>query len=219
MQHATNGYALTLNTTVNPISIAKVLEENFEYWTNVARKAIFKEFNREGDAGALAGDVWFVLSSNEKQANTKAFAPTVEEAEKILGRQIRMYAKNTRYVPGITELAKIKTAHKNTDVTICSFSAVADTIEDNLDKLNVSIEAVYVKDFATKWDKMCDDGQLTFKQILNLIKQLAIPFKTGTAEERLALIQTVQDLTDLGPDSSDELKEALYAAVKTEFGI
>lgn len=210
MQLATNGYALSMATTINPVSIAKVLEENFEYWVRIAESALLKEFSRYGEARELVCDVWTSFSRKENAANTAAFAASVDEAEKILGRQVRMYAKNARYIPGLEDLAKARTANKGQDVTMCRLTAVEDTLTSK-DELNMTLDAVFTKNYATEWDKMCDDGQYTIEQLLDLVKQLAIPYKTGTPAEREAIVSTIQEMTDLGPNCSDELKAVMYA--------
>lgn len=209
MMQSTNGYSLTMATAINPISIAKVLERQFEYWVGVADRALFKEFNRYGEARELVSDVWTSFSNKENAANTIAFAPTEEEAEKILGRQVRLYAKNARYIPGLADLAKARRACKDTDVTMCSLAAVEETLAA-ADELNMSLDIVYAKEYANKWDEMCDDGQYTIEQLCDIIRQLAVPYKTATAEERFAIVSTIQKMTDLGPDSAPELKEVMY---------
>lgn len=210
MKHTTNGYALTMTTTLNPISIADVLVNSFEYWVKIADKALFKEFNRYGEARELVSDVWTSFSNKEKAANTVAFAGTVEEAEKILGRQVRLYAKNARYIPGLADLAKARTANKGMDITMCSMGAVEETLTA-ADELSMSIDVVFAKDYATKWDQMCDDGELTIEQKLDMIRQLAVPFAScTTADERMTLVGVIRDMLDLGPDSPVELQEAMY---------
>lgn len=209
MNHSTNGYSLTMATPINAVSITEVLLSQFEHWVAVADRALFKEFNRYGDARVLVSDVWTSFSSKESVANTAAFAPTVEEAEKILGRQVRLYAKNARYIPGLADLDKARRANKNLDVTMCSLSAVEETLTA-ADELDMSLDIVYAKEYATKWDQMCDDGQYTIEQLCDLIRQLAVPYKTGTKEEKAAIVSTIQQITDLGPDSADELKEVMY---------
>lgn len=209
MNHSTNGYSLAMATPINAVSITDVLLNQFEHWVAVADRALFKEFNRYGDARVLVSDVWTSFSSKESVANTAAFAPTVEEAEKILGRQVRLYAKNARYIPGLADLDKARRANKNLDVTMCSLSAVEETLTA-ADELDMSLDIVYAKEYATKWDQMCDDGQYTIEQLCDLIRQLAVPYKTGTKEEKAAIVSTIQQITDLGPDSADELKEVMY---------
>ena len=217
MQHTINGYALSLNSQIKAVSVAKVLEEQFEYWVRIAEQAIVKEFNRRGEARELIGDVWMSISNKERNANVEAFADTQEEAEKMLGRTVRMYAKNTRYVPGITELAKIKAANKDTDVTICSFSAVADSLEDASEDIDLTIEAIYMQQFGSKWDKLTSNGQLTLNQTLDLISQLARLLDVATPEERYNVIEMAKSELELGPESPQEVKDAFYAMVRHNF--
>lgn len=217
MQHVINGYALTLSSQVKAVSIAKVLEEQLEHWVKVADHAIFKEFSRYGEARELVGDVWLSISTKERNANVEAFADTKEDAERMLGRIVRMYAKNSRYVPGITELAKIKSANKDMDVTVCSFSAIADSLETSENDIDMSIEAVYMQQFGTKWDMLTSDGQLSLNQTLDLIKQLAQLLEVATPEERINVITMAQSELELGPDSPQEVKDAFYAMVRNNF--
>lgn len=213
MTHSVNGYALQMNTKTNPISIAKVLQDNLKHWIEVADKALFKEFNRYGEAQDLISDVWMSFSKKERAANIVAFAPSVEEAEKILGRQVRLYAKNSRYIPGLADLAKARSQTGNANVTICGLTSIEPTIAGS-NTVEISVDAVYMKKYINEWDAMCDNGQYTIAQLRDLVKQFAVPFTTGTAEEKAAILSIFKQFTDLSPESSDILKEVMYAVVQ-----
>ena len=208
------GYGFSMSVEAKRVSIANVIVENFEYWTKVARNAIFSAFNRYVDGNDLATDVW--MSFNEKQlnANQDAFADSKSEAESIIGSTIKLYAMNPRYVPGIRDLNKAKTANKGMDITMCSFEAVDESVSDT-DSTALSIDILYARDFVSKWDMMCDKDELKTVEKLDLVRQLSNVYATcKTAEERNAVIQAARTYLDWNVDTPEEYKEAILILAK-----
>ena len=64
------------------------------------------------------------------------------------------------------------------------------------------------KEFATKWDMMCDDGELTIPQKIDAIKRVTPHYEAATQTGKLQIIEALRATLDLGPDSPAELQDA-----------
>lgn len=204
-------YALTMSSTVKPVEIVSVLIKQLPHWKSFTERYLRSNFNRfEVSADDLLQDVWISFNTKANQANPKAFAYTEEEAECILASTIMLYAKNAKYIDGLAELSKAKNQTGSEDMVFCGMESVAETLATPEENATIGIDAVYARQFLTKWDKMCDDGELTSAQKLDIIKQLAPIYASSSTEDRAKLVDTIRQLIDLGPDTPDEYKEALY---------
>lgn len=214
-----NGYALNMSSVINTVSIADVLVDNINHWYKVAKASLYATFNRECDYNSLVHDLYYRLQKAAANAETKAFASSYDDAERIIGQLVKMYAKSAVYAPGLEDLGAAVAANNGQDVTFCGLEAFGETLDyeealQTTSDVEVALDFHFAKDFTAKWDAMKDEEELSTEEKLKLISELAVVYSTLTSDaERVAIVQTAKYLLDLDEHTPDELKKAFYTLV------
>lgn len=214
-----NGYALRLNSVIGTVCIADVLVENINHWYQMAKKSLYATFNREGDYDGLVHDLYMRLKKASNNAEEKAFAVSYEEAERIIGQLVKMYAKSSVYATGLEDLESAVKANNGNDVTFCGLSAFGESLEAEAGitttyDTEIALDIHFAKNFTKKWDEMLDEGELSTEQKIKLLSELAVTYTTLSSDaERQAIVSTAQYLLGLNEDTPDELKEAFHTLI------
>ena len=219
-----NGYALSMETTINNVCIADVLVESLNYWYDVAKKALYKNFNRTCYFEDLITDLYIRLKKAADNAELKAFAYSKTDAKRIIGELVKQYACSKKYVAKLEDFDKATQA-TGQELTFCSLEAFNDSLsETDIEALEndessfVGLDVHFAREdaqkFANAWDSMNDDGEMTVNEKIKLLSEMAVTYKSLTTEaEKSALVNTARYLLNLNEDTPDELKKAFYTLV------
>ena len=214
-----NGYALSMSTSINAISIADVLANNLDHWYKTAKGALYSVFNRECDYQGLIHDLYCRQQKKANDGIPSAFAPTEADAEAIIGRLVAKYAQSSKYATGLEDLNAAKDANKGMEVTFCGLESFGEKLDfeeavQTTADVDVILDVHFAKDFINKWDAMKDTEELSTDEKLKILSELAVAFSSLTSDaERTAIVNTAKSILDLGEDTPDELKKAMYTLV------
>lgn len=214
-------YTLAMNTLTNSVSVTDRIKNNLKHWYEVAAIAIHSFHGQVGEFEDCVHDVWMSFEKKRRIGRTDAYMPNDAEADCVIATTIRSYAKNAKYrTNGLS--TDQRENEKSVVKGFVSFEEVSDCIEDgdihdSFDKAEMRADYVASMRFVKAWDKLNNEGELTCEQKLAYIKEMSKVYVTlNTDAERTALVSTVRDLLDLGPDSPRELYEAFVNIIRNK---